>query len=372
VAVSVVHVTAHYPPHLGGVEKVVEALVAYRTARDLDVAVLTSRNRLRDIADAGGSDPTETGRVRRLRSWNVAHTTIIPRLSVELLGLRRNSLIHLHITQALLPEAVYAAHLLRGLPYVAHFHLDVGPSGPAGVLLYAYKPLVLRPVLRAAARVVVLTAEQRSAVAARYRMDPARIAVIPNGVAEEFFYSGQRLPKTKPRLLFVGRLSVQKNLPLLLRALAGVSERFETTLVGDGEAETNLRKLAAGMGLQNIRFYGRADGGELRELYRNADIFVLPSEREGMPLVLLEALAMGLPVVATDISGTRDVIDHGVNGVLVPPDDALALREALLSVAADLDDYRRMSEASRRLSAQYSWSEVGSQFERLYDQVKIG
>ena len=69
-----------------------------------------------------------------------------------------------------------------------------------------------------------------------------------------------------------------------------------------------------------------------------------------MPLVLLEALAMGLPVVATDIPGSRDVIVHGVNGVLVPPDDATALREALLGVATDVNGYRRMSEASRRLA----------------------
>ena len=68
-----------------------------------------------------------------------------------------------------------------------------------------------------------------------------------------------------------------------------------------------------------------------------------------MPLVLLEALAMGLPVVATDIPGNRDVIVHGVNGVLVPPDDETALREALLSVAADVDGYGRMSEASGAL-----------------------
>jgi len=357
-------VTAHYPPYLGGLEKVVEALVAYRSARGLDVAVLTSRDRQRD--------PAGTGSVRRLRSWEVAHTAIIPGLPAALLGLPRDTLIHLHVAQAFVPEATYAAHLLRGLPYVAHVHLDVGPSGPAGVLLRAYKPLVLGPVLRAAARVVVFTAEQRSDVSATYGLDPARVAVIPNGVAESFFYSGPRLTQPKPRLLFAGRLVVQKNLPLLLRALDGVSERFETTLVGDGEAEADLRDLASRLELQNVRFYGRASEGELRELYRDTDIFVLPSEREGMPLVLLEALAMGLPVVATDIPGTRDVIGHGVNGVLVPPDDAVALRKALLRVATDPDGYQRMSEAARRRSAQYSWAEIGAQFERVYAEVEDG
>jgi glycosyltransferase involved in cell wall biosynthesis len=349
----VVHVTAHYPPHLGGLEKVAEALVAYRRARGLDVAVITSRDRL--------ADPAGAGWVRRLRSWEVAHTAIIPGLPAALVRLPRDGLVHLHVAQAFVPEATYAAHLLRGLPYVAHFHLDVGPSGAAGVLLRAYKPLVLGPVLRAAARVAVFTAEQGSAVSATYGVDPARVAVIPNGVGESFFYSGPRLPQARPRLLFVGRLTVQKNVPLLLRALAGVSERFETTLVGDGEAEGSLRDLAAGLELQNVRFYGRADEGELRELYRDADIFVLPSEREGMPLVLLEAMAMGLPVVATDISGIREVVGHGVNGVLVPPDHAAALRGALLSLATDPDGYRRMGAGRRpvRAGVRGGWGRAG-------------
>jgi len=274
--------------------------------------------------------------------------------------------IHLHVAPAFVPEAVYLAHLIRGLPYIAHLHLDVGPSGRAGALLRAYKPLVLGPVLRAAAHVVVFTGEQRAAVAAKYGVDKARIAVIPNGVEATFFYSDQRLPGAKPRLLFVGRLSVQKNLPLLLHALVGISERFDTTLVGDGELEANLRDAVVGLELQNVHFHGRVDGAELLDLYQNADIFVLPSEREGMPLVLLEAQAMGLPVVATDISGNRDVIVNGVNGLLIPPGDAEALREALLRIVSDLDDYQRMSEASRNLAAQYSWAEIGARFERLY------
>jgi glycosyltransferase involved in cell wall biosynthesis len=151
--------------------------------------------------------------------------------------------------------------------------------------------------------------------------------------------------------------------------LEGVSEQFETTLVGDGELEAELKEAVSDLRLQNVRFHGRADGAELRELYRNADVFVLPSEREGMPLVLLEALAMGLPIVATDIPGNRDVVVHGQNGLLVPLGDPSALRQALLSMTGDQDGYRRMSETSRRLVGRYSWKAVGVEFERLYDQA---
>lgn len=357
----VVHVAAHYPPFLGGLEKVVEALAANRKMQGLDVGVLTS---LDGQPRTGGSCSADF--VRRLRSWQVAHTAIIPGLPGELLRLPAGSVIHLHVAQAFVPEAVYAAHLLRRLPYVAHLHLDVGPSGWAGFMLRAYKPLMLQRVLRAAATVVTFTDEQRSTVASKYGVDPARMAVIPNGVDETFFYTGQRVLHAKPRLLFVGRLSVQKNLALFLRALDGVSERFETTLVGEGELEAELKHAVDDMRLKNVRFHGRADGATLRGLYRNADVFVLPSEREGMPLVLLEALAMALPVVATNIPGSRDVVLDGQNGILTPPGDPSALRQALLSITDDSERYRRMSEVSRRLAHRYSWRAVGAEFERVY------
>lgn len=310
----VVHVTPHYPPFLGGMEKVVEALAADRKMRGLEVDVLTSLD-----GEPRTKGPGRPDGVRRLRSWEVAHTAIVPGLPRELFRLSRRSVVHLHIAQAFMPEVVFIAHLFRGLPYVAHLHLDAGPSGRAGFLLRGYKPLVLGPILRAAASVVVFTEEQRSTIAAKYGLDPARLAVIPNGVDHAFFYAGERFPHPKPRLLFVGRLSVQKNISLLLRALDGMSDRFETTLVGDGDLEGDLKRAAADLRLQNVRFYGRAGGAELRQLYQQADVFVLPSEREGMPLVLLEALAMGLPIVATDIPGNRDVVADGQNGILVRP-----------------------------------------------------
>ena len=230
---------------------------------------------------------------------------VIPELPLRLLRLERGTVVHLHIAQAFTPEAVWAAHRLRALPYVAHLHLDAGPSGPAGGLLKVYKPVVLRRVLREAGVVVVFTEEQAESVVAAYGVEPARVRVVPNGVDGSFFDPPRRLPTgRRPRLLFVGRLSVQKNLPQLLDTLEGVSERFDTVLVGDGELEAELRARVGRLGLANVTFAGRADGEALLSRYADADVFVLPSEREGMPLALLEAMAMALPTVATDIPGT--------------------------------------------------------------------
>ena len=360
----VVHVTPRYPPSLGGLEKVVAALAEIRAARGLPVEVLTSRDR--GSHRPGVEDPPF---VRRLAAVEVAHTVVIPELPLRLLRLERGTVVHLHIAQAFTPEAVWAARRLRGLPYVAHLHLDAGPSGPAGGLLKVYKPVVLRRVLRGAGVVVVFTEEQAESVITSYGLEPSRVRVVPNGVDASFFHPPRRLPtERRPRLLFVGRLSVQKNLPQLLDALEGVSERFDTVLVGSGELEAEVRARVARLGLVNITFAGRADGAALRSHYAEADVFVLPSEREGMPLVLLEAMAMALPTVATDIPGTRDVVDDQL-GTLVPLGDVGALRGALVDLSSDPAAYERMSAAARTRSEAYTWEKVADRFELLYTEV---
>ncbi len=359
----VVHVCSHYPPYMGGLEKVVESLALFRHARGLEVEVLTSVD---TPSESGSSDDSF---VQRFPGYEIAHTTIIPRLIPRLLRLRSDSVIHLHIAQAFLPEAVYLAHRLAKVPYVAHLHIDVGPSGAAGFLLNAYKPMVLGHVLRRADAVVVFTEEQRQLISNKYRIDRARIEVIRNGVAEPFFFGRTRDLHPRARLLFVGRLSGQKNLPLMLHALNGISDRFETTIVGDGELRSRLEAMVGQLKLQNVHFHGRADGEDLLDLFRGADIFVLPSEREGMPLVLLEAMAMGLPIVATNVSGNRDLVVNGTTGTLVSPTDPEEMRRALVDMATDPTAFRRMSAAALEHAVQYSWANVGERFEQLYERV---
>jgi glycosyltransferase involved in cell wall biosynthesis len=364
--VTVVHVIPTYPPFLGGAEKVAQSLANMRrkTHRTL---VLTSRDH------HAPADVAEDSFVRRFRALNIANTKIMPGLAGALLRVPRGVLIHLHIISAFTPETVYTAHVLRGTRYVAHLHFDIRTSSSwAGLVLRrAWMPVVLPRVLRAADAVVVYTESQRQAVASEYRVDPARIVTVRNGVDSSFFYDGDRVLHARPRILFVGRLATEKNLPLLLEALAGVSERFETTLVGEGPLEDKLRQQTANLGLANVHFYGRAGGQELRNLYRAADILVQPSKSEGgLSLALLEALAMGLPVVATDLATSRELVVHGENGFLVTPDNPAGLRAAVLEIVEDAGRYQRMSRTARKLAQQYGWDAVGDDYERVYDLAR--
>lgn len=357
---AIVHIASNYPPRLGGLENVVAQLASRQYEEGANVQVLTSR--------LGYDLPFEdTVPVRRLSAAEIAHTPLIRKVLKNLLRLRRTDIVHIHVAQAYVPEVVWFAALIKKFEYIAHVHLDIAPSGVAGILLKIYKPLVLGRVLRRAKFVVVFTPEQKETMVRRYRLDAMRVKIVPNGVGAQFYHKTPREIHTPPRLLFVGRLSVQKNLDQLLKALDGVSENVETHIVGDGDLRQAHEKMSRDLNLKNVHFHGRLDGEPLRAIYHQADFFVLPSEREGMPLVLLEALAMGLPIIGTNVTGIRDVVQHGENGYLVQLNDNNAFRAAIQIAIKDPRVYKKMSAKSLELSRLYTWETVARNFQELYD-----
>lgn len=140
-------------------------------------------------------------------------------------------------------------------------------------------------------------------------------------------------PVPGKQLLFVGRLAAEKGVPVLLEALATVRDRHpevHLTLVGDGPDRTGLEALAQAQGLAGItRFAGACSQDEVAAHLTKADVFVLPSFAEGLPVVLMEALASRVPVVATRIAGIAELVVDNETGILVPPGDAAALASAL-------------------------------------------
>jgi len=155
------------------------------------------------------------------------------------------------------------------------------------------------------------------------------------------------------RLVCVGRLCEQKGQALLVEAAAALHRdgvRFELVLVGDGELRGEIERLIAARGVDGaVRITGWADGAEVRRQLEAARALVLPSFGEGLPVVLMEAFALGRPAITTAIAGIPELVRHGENGWLVVPGDvdavARAMREAL---AADVAELQRMGLAGRR------------------------
>ncbi len=292
--------------------------------------------------------------VRRLPAIEFAHTAVAPGLLLHLLRAPRRAIVHVHIAGALTPEIVWFTSVVRRRPFVAHFHLDLDPSGRLGPLFLVYKRHSLGRTLRAAARVVALSADQAQLLVRQHGVDPKAIVVVPNAVCAQFCPDpAPDDPRSGPcRLLYVGRISPQKALPRLIHALSQMVQPVDLAIVGQGEDAATIRELVDRLGLGNVRLVGVQRGDDLLRWYRWADVFVLPSEKEGMPLAMLEAMAVGLPVVATDVPGSRETL--GEAGVLSAPDPQ-SLARALDRVAGDADLRADLSRRSLLRAQEHSW-----------------
>lgn len=197
----------------------------------------------------------------------------------------------------------------------------------------------VRETFGVADRVVVLSEEWRDYFAENV-CDPNKITVMHNGVAVP---AKPCSPCSHQDVLFLGRLDANKSPDVLLRASRDVLKRFpETKIVfgGDGEVEKN-KALAKELGIENrCEFHGWVSGSDREALFERAAVYCLPSKNEGLPMSLLEAMARGIPAVATPVGGIPQVIDDGVNGILVPVGDCCALATALCE-ALDSSELRK-------------------------------
>ena len=204
----------------------------------------------------------------------------------------------------------------------------------------------VRKTFGIADRVVVLSEEWRDYFAENV-CDPNRITVVHNGVAVP---ASPCSPCSHQDVLFLGRLDANKSPDVLLRASREVLERFPETKVvfgGDGEIEKN-RRLAEELGIADrCEFHGWVTGDEREALFERAAVYCLPSKNEGLPMSVLEAMARGIPTVATAVGGVPQVIEDGVNGFLVDVDDAGALSDKLAIVLMEPGLRKKVGAASR-------------------------
>lgn len=214
-------------------------------------------------------------------------------------------------------------------------------------------------------------------------VDRGRVHVVPNGV-DARFCPGDRLaarrrlelPEGAFLVLFVGLLVPVKGVELLVDAFRrGLPENARCVLVGDGSLEPHLRSLANEEGLgERLVFAGRRPSGEIPTWMQAADLLVLPSLSEGRPNVVLEAQACGIPVIATRVGGTPELIGDGETGVLIEPGDVEMLAHAIERLAADAGLRARMGAAARKRveSSGLTWAATAGKVREVYRQVLEG
>ena len=192
------------------------------------------------------------------------------------------------------------------------------------------------------------------------RLDASAITVLPNGVEPANFPCRAAFTKSAvPQLLFLGRFASNKGIDLLLRTcdeLAAEGAQFHLDLIGKGPLFDPLR--AEYEGRPWVTFHGFLPDEAIAERYRTCDAFVLPTLFEGMPTVVLEAMASGAPIVVSDVGACAELVDAG-NGWLLPPGNAAALKSALVEVLEG-GDLARKGAASFQRAQEFAWPSVAA------------
>jgi glycogen synthase len=276
---------------------------------------------------------------------------------------------------ATLPLARLAARR-HHCPLVVTVHCSVGHTltgrGPRTRLLRALGGWVERSALRRADAVVVLT-DRTAATLVVDGVPAGRVHTIPSGFDPFLFAGGSpdAFPGLgRPRIGYVGRLAPQKRADRLVEAFRRMREPASLVVVGDGPDREEVQTLAAGLPRTHVT--GFVEHTAVPAVLAALDVLVLPSAYEEMGSVLTEALASGLPVVASDVGGIPEVVRHGETGLLVPPGDVDALAAALDRLAADPGLRARLSAGARARAADYAWPSLAERVAAVYARVREG
>ena len=367
-------VTQSYYPRYGGVTENVHHSALELRELGHDVTIVTSRFRQGEAENAPGV--VRIG-YNIMIPFNGAFVDLAVgmRLKAQLRSLMRAyefDVVHVHAP--LVPTLPLLAVQAAGCPIVGTFHTTGGPSR---LLEWMRRPLT--PIVnRLSARIAVSTTARD--YAARYF--PGDYRVIPNGVDVERFHPGvapieRWRDPDRDNILFVGRLDPRKGVQLLLECMPEVVERTHgrarLLLVGDSYLRLKYMSSVPGAMRRHIHFIGHVPSHELPRWYATGDVFVSPATgNESFGIVLLEAMATGRAVVASDIPGYRSVVTPDVNGLMFAPGDRGALARTLARIVNDPERRVVLGARGRARALEFAWPRVAGRLEAVYREVRTG
>jgi glycosyltransferase involved in cell wall biosynthesis len=273
----------------------------------------------------------------------------------------------------LLERTTYAVSEFRPLldrfrPALIHAHFATEPTEVArrlaaeigvpftftahGYDVYRRPPADFADRAAAAAAVVTVSDANRSYIEDTFGVPASRVHVIPCGIDTTWFTPARETAGDAPIVVCVARLNPVKQLDVLIRACGMLRDRhvaFTCAIVGDGPDRSALESLRAELDLNGaVALVGAVEQAGVRDWWRRASVAVLSSRSEGMPVCLMEAAACGVPAVAPDVGGIGELIEDGVTGIVTPPNDPVALANALQRLLSDADLRGSMRGAARR------------------------
>lgn len=362
---------------LGGAEVYLRALIEYACEHDFRVSLLLpERTATRSLVEA------VQARAASVLTAELAHQPgLNPKLVIKGWRMLRNlrpDIVHFNLPTPRASAELMLAAALAGVPRrIATFQL-VTAVPPFGRLAGWARQLNRRLHYRSLHRAIAVSEANRQLLIKEYGLLPERLICIPNGVDTRSFSpdyppgqlrSQLNIPVETPLLAFAARLVVSKGADLLLKAMPTIwqsSPGVQLALAGSGNMQSALHNQAAALERpEQIHFLGTLD--DVRPLLADCDIFMQPSLAEGLPFAVLEAMAMGRPVVASDAGGTAEAVLHSQTGLIVAPGATQPLAEAVLKLLVDQELRQRMGQAARaRVVAHFSLDQILERSFALY------
>ena len=373
--IKILYPILHYPPVIGGLEQWSQN-IAECQPDDIEILIVTGRVR--------GEPNFETrGNVEIFR------TSLFP-----LADLSRSSLLYIACTA---PFIFLRSLLLSGKVQIFHCHGFVSAFMGYFLSLLTQKPYIAteqsiklrNPVSKFVSGIVYREASVCIAASKAVEEEFKKIGVkntriIPNGVDLEKFFPlwGVSRREINVRgstphisnaliILSVGRLEKVKGHRYLIEAFSEIKKEIpeaKLILVGDGSERGNLEKQADNLGLRGaIEFAGEIPHNELPHWYHKADIFVMPSLSEGFGITVIEAMACGVPVVASGVGGLLDIVEDRVTGFLATPGDPASLKYHILNILREGDVGKNISDNARSRVFKYSWNNIAKEISDIYN-----
>ncbi len=317
--------------------------------------------------------------------FKIGNAPFIP----ALLKIKDCDIMHLHYPFFFGAEMIYLIHKLRGKEYFITYHNDVILKGFMGFFLKFYNKIMMKLIMRNASKICVTSLDYaKHSEVGKIIKNNEKIVEIPNGVNLSRFKLNISANALKNKydlenenvILFVGALDKAhyfKGVEYLLKSLKLVLAKNVINpvliVVGDGELKEYYIKLSQELKIEsNVRFVGKVNERELIEYYKLSDLVILPSitRGEAFGLVLIEAMALSKPVIASNLPGVRTVVDNDINGFLVEPQNVDELSSKIQYMFQRGELMKKMGiNGRKKVEDNYSWINIIKKLEKEYEEV---
>jgi glycogen(starch) synthase len=378
-SLGVLMLSWEYPPdHVGGLGRHVASISRALHERGVHVTVLTRRGAGRpEIWDDGGvrviSAKAYDLHPPDFPTWAAEFNVSLLEEVLRMLSPDEFDIIHAHDW-----IVAYASRALKhawNLPLVATIHAtECGRQKGLHNPVQAHISETEWWLCYEAWRVIACSDYMRREICQTFSVPDDKVRVIPNGISPSWF-EVERNPQKDPLVLYVGRLVPEKGAHVLVEAMSDIALEFPSVklvVAGSGPMEGDLRRRIWESGLGRVvDLPGHLGDEALKDLYARAWVACFPSSYEPFGIVALEAMATGVPCVVGDAGGLQEIIDHGVTGMKVIPDDPVSLGETIKVLLRDTGLRLRLASRAKAVAKRnYSWDDIARSSEKVYEEVR--